>query len=126
MKFVENTVIEFFDDERKSIGTERILWISPDKLQVVIIDLDNKSSLPDMRSYESLEESLSCNRARILEIDPYNIAIGLYEPSLKNLQSRDKAWNLIHEFVLNEPDIYDARLRNAMINDYIDRMEKER
>ncbi|WP_340397445.1 hypothetical protein NST50_29675 [Paenibacillus sp. FSL E2-0202] len=124
MKFVENTVIEFFDDERKSIGTERILWISPDKLQVVIIDLDNKSSLPDMRSYESLEESLSCNRARILEIDPYNIAIGLYEPSLKNLQSRDKAWNLIHEFVLNEPDIYDARLRNAMINDYIDRMEK--
>jgi putative transposase len=125
MLFVENQIIEFFDDERNSIKIERILWISPNKKQVVTINLDKQSSLPEWTTYQSIEQSLLDNRARIFEVDPYSSAIGLQEPSESNVKVRDKAWDLIHEFVLDEPDIYDSRLRGVLINDYIDRMNKK-
>lgn len=123
MEIIENKVIEYFDDERRVIRTERILWISPDKQQVAIINLDNKSSLPEWTRYQSIEEDLSSIKGRILEVDPYSQIVSMEEPSKKNLQSRDKAWALIHDFVMEEPDIYDPRLRGAMINEFIASME---
>ncbi|WP_219834242.1 Mu transposase C-terminal domain-containing protein [Paenibacillus sp. R14(2021)] len=119
MDLVENTIIEYFDEENRSTKTERILWISHNKEQVVIIDLDEKSSLPEWISYAIVVDSLSQNRARILEGDPYIAALAFKSPTQKNIKSRDKAWSLIHDLVLDEPDIYDSKLRGIMISEYI-------
>ena len=83
MEIIENKVIEYFDDERRVIRTERILWISPDKQQVAIINLDNKSSLPEWTRYQSIEEDLSSIKGRILEVDPYSQIVSMEEPSKK-------------------------------------------
>ncbi|MBV6716561.1 Mu transposase C-terminal domain-containing protein [Paenibacillus chitinolyticus] len=122
---VENAIIEYFYEERRSIKTQRILWISPDRLQVVTFDLDNQSSLPEWTSYHSIVESLSLKIARILETDPYMIFEVLKEPSEKSLHSRDKAWSLIGSLVMDEPNIYDEKLRGDMINDFISRKKRE-
>jgi putative transposase len=123
---VENQIIEYFNGDRKSVRTERILWISPDKQHVVTLELDNKSSLPEWSSYQSIVESLTQKGARTLEIDPYSPDMSMEEPSKKNLRSRDRAWDLIRDFVFDEPSIYDPRLRNAMITEYIAKMAEKK
>jgi putative transposase len=124
MELTENMIIEYFDDKRKSIKTERILWISPDKLQAVTFDLEKDSALPEWTTIQGIEESLSLKTARILEMDPYSPKVGEV-PDDKSIQSRDRAWGMIRDFVMDEPDVYDSRLRSTMINEYIQKMDGE-
>lgn len=104
-----NTLIEFKDIELKTIGIERVLWISPDLKNVVLINIDKgKPNFPKVRQFSELMDDLSSLFAIKLSADPYkewNSPESDY--LIKHKKIRDEKWNIIKDYVDNEPYIYD-------------------
>ncbi|WP_167998815.1 Mu transposase C-terminal domain-containing protein [Desulfitobacterium metallireducens] len=112
-----NSIIEWQDDNR-NITVERILWVSPNCSQLVIIDISDLSHLPEFREYKEIEAALEHGIARKLSIDPYsNFMRPVENISENSLKNRDKAWNIISNIVEIEPDIYDERRRGKLIDE---------
>lgn len=113
---VVNSIIAWLDETSRISSIERILWISPDKTKVVVINIDDLNHLPDFREFDQVIDSLENGLARKLEVDPYTKFISPNEQFLKKHQKlRDEAWGIISNIVDKEPDIYDSRRRGEII-----------
>jgi hypothetical protein len=115
-----NSLIEYRNKELKTISIERVLWISEDlsTLIVIRIDEEEKTPSPQFKNYHEIIELLETPFAIKLEIDPY---MELNSPSPEYLDNhkhiRDAKWNLIKDYVDNEPYIYDPPTLKEIINE---------
>ena len=79
MKIVENSVLEFFNEKKQRFRVVRVLWISLDKSQLVLFDLNKENSLPEWAEMKAITESIVGKNARVLE----NV-IPFYQRTLRN------------------------------------------
>ena len=129
MNIFENVILELFDQEHNFIALQRILWISQDKKDVVVVDItdDKKMKYPFFRTYDDITEELESGRERVIDIDPDLRLISPDEEYLLRYKvSRDEKWNVIKEIVIQEPDIYISKMRGKLVTDAEERSGKHK
>lgn len=109
MSVYVNSLIKYFDSDFNTKCVERVLWISIELDQIVLIRIDQKESpYPEFKSYHETIQILDTPFAIILEDDPYS---DLNSPSKEYLEKhqskRDEKWEIIKNHVDYEPYIYD-------------------
>ena len=114
-----NILIEFRNNELETISIERVLWISPDLKDVVLFNIDKElPHVPTLKSTSELEEVLSTPYASILKFDPYKALNAPEQDYLeKHKKTRDIRWEIIKDYIENEPYIYDPDLLKMMISE---------
>jgi len=97
MEIITNMLIKWIsEDDSKQQVTERILHISPDGEEIILIDVSAKNALPVRRFREELDLAYSVADLRIIEVDAYAQLPGPYDViEEKHTKRRDKAWSLI-------------------------------
>lgn len=113
-----NSLIEWVEEEYM----ERVLWIDSNNDDCFIIRLNEigkeQTHFPEPRKVESITSAIAESRAIVRTKDPYE-RFKLPDP-VKNknaYESRESAWELIRTIIQDEPDIYDPRLRWAIVSD---------
>ncbi len=118
MEIITNMLIRWIgeDDSERQV-TERVLYISPDGKEIVLIDVSAKNALPVRRFREELELAYSVADLRIIEVDIYTQLPGPNDKiPEKYRQIRDKAWSLIEPLVEELGiGIYESSVRGKKI-----------
>ncbi|MCE0453034.1 Mu transposase C-terminal domain-containing protein [Brevibacillus sp. AF8] len=120
MQIVENTIVAFSDQLEMKEILERVLWISPDRTEVVLINIVNKNKIdfPYFRQYSEIEHLIEDGFARIIHVDPDLKLIAPDEDYLqKHKKSQEAKWEIIKDIVSKEPDIYLKEHRGQLIRD---------
>ncbi len=104
MKLTINLLVEWHaigSDDRAHV--ERVLWVSPSARELVVIDIFNRTALPQLRSCDEVEYALIAGTASILGTDPFAT---LLRPEgdidAKHRVYRDNAWDLIAPLVSDD------------------------
>ena len=129
MLIVENNVIEIFDSEMNIDSVQRILWISPNREDLVVVDIkDNKNmQYPFFRKYEEVVTEIMEENARLIEVEPDLRLISPDEDYLNKYKaSRDAKWNIIKGIVCQEPEIYISEKRGKLVSEIKDRTGKSK
>jgi len=104
MSLYVNSLLDYRDDEAKLTDCERVLWIDRDKDVVVTISILNKKGVPKLKCFSSLELDIKNGTVSKREYDPYTTFMVPEEKlTIKEIQIRDHAWELIREMVEIEP-----------------------
>ncbi|MFC8689555.1 Mu transposase C-terminal domain-containing protein [Brevibacillus porteri] len=115
---VVNSIIAWLDGDSKITSIERVLWVSPDMTDIVVINIGNMSHLPKFKDFDQVIDALENGMAKKLKVDPYAKFISHNEVFIKKHQKlRDEAWGIISNIVEEEPDIYDSRRRGELITE---------
>lgn len=125
LKILENTIINFKKADGSEI-LERILWISSDRSEVVLVNIDNEDQMvfPYFRGYNDLESQIDEGYARIIRIDPDIRMLAPEESYLqKHMASRDRKWEIIKDIVHQEPEIYIDKSRGKLVRDTCEKHE---
>ncbi|MCM3006710.1 Mu transposase C-terminal domain-containing protein [Priestia koreensis] len=120
MSIYENQILESDNENLDLVTLQRILWISPDNTNIVVIDItDNKDmKLPFFRTYEDIKYQIESGRERTIEIDPDLRIIFPYDEYLNKYKlERDEKWGIIKDIVVQEPDIYFSEIRGKLIKE---------
>lgn len=118
MEIITNMLIKWIsEDDCEQQAPERVLHISPDGKEIILINVSAKNALPVRRFREDLELSYSVGDLRIIEADLYD---QLPEPhdliEEKYTKRRDKAWSLIQPLVEELGSaIYESSVRGKKI-----------
>ncbi len=104
MKLTINLLVEWHavgsDD---TAHVERVLWAIPSAREIVVIDIFNRTALPQFRSEDDVEHALLAGTASILGTDPF---AALLRPEddidAKHRIYRDSAWDLIAPLVTDD------------------------
>lgn len=127
MHIFENTIIAFNGLSTDEVILERVLWISLDKSQVVLIDINNKDDMkfPYFRSYSDLIQEIEDEHARTFTIEPDLKLLAPDEEYLKKYEgNRDEKWHIIKSIVTKEPEAYLPEYRGQLIKEAMDRTGK--
>lgn len=116
LNFFVNEILKDVIDHR----IYRILWIDDDNTIAFIIDLNNDKALPVKRIISEMREDIITGNIIKLKDDPF-IVNTIEEYTQKHIDTRDQAWQIIKEMVLDEPGIYEKSIRAA----YIKKAKKE-
>lgn len=120
LQIVENSIIELLDVEDERISIQRVIWISTDLKEVVVIDISDKKKidLPFIRTYEEILNEIQEESSRLVEFEP-DLRLISPEPTYLNQYKgeRDKNWNVIKEIVVQEPDIFISKKRGPLVKD---------
>lgn len=125
----ENNVIELLDIELEPESLLRILWISPDKMEIILVEINDhkKMKLPFFRNYNEIVNEIEGGKARVLEIDPDLRLISPNEDYLRKYKDqRDENWDVIKDIVIKEPDIYVSKYRGKLINEVVEKIGKSK
>ncbi|WP_052092331.1 Mu transposase C-terminal domain-containing protein [Paenibacillus sp. FSL H7-0357] len=103
---------------------ERILWINPSYTECYVIRLNSPFEeqvfFPHLRQVEAISSALNEDAAIVRQIDPYvRFNVSSLSPSTVKQEENNKAWELIKDLVVDEPDIYNEKLRWAAICDHM-------
>lgn len=109
-----NDLIEWVDDAGES-RVERIVWIDENHIIAFIFDINTNKSLPAAKRISEIEEAISEGLALKLKSDPWFKIITEDNLSEKEIEIRDKIWNIIADLVEQEPEIYDRKLRGSLV-----------
>ena len=101
----------------------RILWISDEKNLVVTIQLNVNTSIPDIYEYSDWQNQLSTNELQLI-VDPHLQLRTTTNPTEKQKNKRDEAWDIIAKLVLKEPDIYFKKERGLLIKEAVEASNK--
>jgi hypothetical protein len=118
LEIIENNIIELLDHGLNHVSLLRVLWISPDKKDVVVVDIsdDKNMKYPFFKEYEELVNEINKGMSKVLHTDPDLRLISPAEEYLeKYKESRDSNWNVIKEIVIKEPDIYISDTRGKLV-----------
>ncbi|MED4698231.1 Mu transposase C-terminal domain-containing protein [Lysinibacillus capsici] len=92
--------------------TYRILWIDSGYVIAYVIDINDAKATPFIMKISEIEERIN-NAIYVVEISK---SISLKRiPTQKDLNHRDKTWEMIKEIVNLEPDIYMKDRRHKLI-----------
>ncbi|MYL34959.1 DDE-type integrase/transposase/recombinase [Pontibacillus yanchengensis] len=115
-----NSIIEWLDQDQNRITIERVLWISPELNNVIVIKIDKGQDLPFSRSYSEILYALNTLKARKLKVDPNNMLMEVNKEYIEiHKDKRDKAWSVIKDIVTIEPNIYLRDERGELIRECI-------
>ncbi|WP_197260847.1 hypothetical protein [Brevibacillus laterosporus] len=108
MNFFVNEILQDVSDEKLF----RILWIDDGNIITYIIELNNEKALPYKTTIKSLSEEILIGSLKKIKEDPF--ANKPYEniPE-KYIDLRNQAWNVIKDMVVDEPKIYDKKVRTS-------------
>ena len=105
MKLFVNMLLEWQNDTA-DLNIERILWIDPSYTVAVTIRLQDPKALPIRQKCQELEEAISAQQARILEVDPYGSLLKTENTITEKHKSyRDKAWEIIEPLIGAHPAV---------------------
>ncbi|WP_052414749.1 transposase [Paenibacillus sp. RS8] len=125
----QNSIISFNKvDLVKKRSLERVLWIAPDRSQVVLINIDDKKKVPfpHFRQYNDLLTQLEDKAVTIESVDPDLRLIVPDELYLsKYSKRRDEKFAIIESIVSKEPDIYIRELRGKLVKEAAETFNKE-
>ncbi|WP_165507114.1 DDE-type integrase/transposase/recombinase [Bacillus sp. SYJ] len=117
-----NTVIQWKEGSERD-EFERILWLSRDDNLAVIFPLTPSVSAKTFPQYcvlSEIEGAIKDGIAVQRTIDPY--ARLADSDLLKRFgDKKDEAWSRIKDIALDEPDIYNPKLRGKMIQELVDK-----
>ncbi|MWC27179.1 Mu transposase C-terminal domain-containing protein [Paenibacillus sp. MMS18-CY102] len=116
-----NAVLEWIDDQLQVRSLERVLWIDPCNDRLIVIDLDKTGALPVEREMSQVNKAVTDGLVIKRSVDPYAKLISESQIKEKDKQTRDRWWSLIESIVSDVPDIYDPRLRGAMVAQIVDK-----
>lgn len=102
MNFFINEILQDVTNDKIS----RILWIDDNNTIAYIIDLNDDKALPVKRMILEIREEIVTGSLIKLKEDPF-IVNTIEEYTQKHIDSRDQAWQIIKEMVLDEPGIYE-------------------
>lgn len=97
--------------------TLRILWIDPRQRHAYLFDVAGQDSEVERWTLARIHADLAAGRAARVASDPYLMLLGdsEHQPAVKHLALRDRAWQIIAPLVAQEPAIYQAHLRGALV-----------
>ncbi|MEK4299304.1 Mu transposase C-terminal domain-containing protein [Oceanobacillus sp. FSL W8-0428] len=90
------------------------MWIDDNNTIAYIIDLNDDKALPVKRMILEIREEIVTGSLIKLKEDPF-IVNTIEEYTQKHIDSRDQAWQIIKEMVLDEPGIYEKNIRATYI-----------
>lgn len=94
----------------------RILWIDSNNSIMYILELNNSKAFPEKKIVpEVLEFIITDEWKKIEDSKFYTMSTIQYEE--KHKESRDSAWRIIKDIVIQEPNIYEKHLRTKLVND---------
>ena len=96
----------------------RVLWISPDRKDVYVFDLETQA-MPELIQYSTLQKQIVNGLFSVLETDPYFMLVIEEQLSEIKRQTRDRIWELMLTLVSDEPRILDKRERNIILAESI-------
>lgn len=117
-----NTVVEWKSNNADEKGyIERILWTDPLQDIVVTIALEDEKAMPQIRTLEEYTGNLVDQKHRVIDwLASKSLLVSEDSISEKNKQIRDKAWQAIGSIVVQEPDIYNPKLRGVLVAEIIE------
>lgn len=110
-----NMIVEWLETDIDSPLKERVLWIDPCGDAVYVIDINNATSLPILRTRLEIETALNDETAIRLAIDPFTRLVAPVNVPIKHLEVRDRSWEKISRLVTQEPQIYLEEWRKRLI-----------
>lgn len=110
LNFFINEILQDVTDNR----LYRILWIDEENKISYIIDLNDDKALPVKRIISEMREDIVTGNVIKLKDNPF-IVNTIEEYTQKHIDTRDQAWKIIKEMVLDEPGIYEKNIRTAYI-----------
>jgi|GEM_PF-90147 len=107
---------------------ERVLWVCPQRKDVVAISLDEKRKpLPIFRLMEDLNDAMEHDLAFRRLVDPYAKYAKPDEDFLeKHKGTRDRSYKIIMDIAKKEPDIYFPETRGRLIREAAEEHDAER
>ena len=120
MFIFQNSVIELLNHELETDQIIRVLWISPGKEEVYVVNITDKKNMryPYSIKFQELSIDLEEGRAKVLEFDP---DLRLISPDEEYLQrykaNRDTNWEVIKDIVNQEPKIYLSEYRGSLVEE---------
>ncbi|MBT2639378.1 Mu transposase C-terminal domain-containing protein [Bacillus sp. ISL-39] len=110
MEIYSNEILVYVTDGKKY----RVLWVDPNNQYTFLIDIEDNKALPLIRKVNDIvediiQETIIKERKSSLMIDSED-GIGK-----RALEIRDKAWDIIKDAVIQEPNIYIAEKRGKII-----------
>ncbi|KMY33992.1 DNA-binding protein [Lysinibacillus xylanilyticus] len=106
MNFYVNEILNEVQDNKYY----RILWIDEGNKIAYIIDLNDDKALPIKRRISEMKEDILTGTIKKMKEDPY-ITNGDEEYSKKHIDTRNRAWEVIKDMVVDEPNIFDKQIR---------------
>ncbi|MFL0248427.1 DNA-binding protein [Candidatus Clostridium stratigraminis] len=115
MDIAINSVIKYISASEQPT-LEVILWIESQSNSIITFELNNNTSIPQIKELSHIKALLISKE--IIIIDNPNIN-PICEENIteKHKQIRDNRWNLIKDIVFCEPDIYIKSKRGKIIKD---------
>ena len=113
-----NDLIEWLNESEQST-VERIIWIDENYTLAFIFDINTNKGVPYPKRISEIEEAIDEGYALKLKSDPWLKIVKDDELSDKELEIRNRAWNTISNLVLQEPDIYDRKIRGSLVTNAI-------
>jgi hypothetical protein len=126
---VENNILELLNIELKPEALQRVLWISPDRKDVIVVDIIDKKKMkyPFSRNYDDIVNEIQEGMVRIIEIDPDLRLISPDEDYLNKFRvERDANWNVIKDLVDKEPEIYISKKRGSLVKNTLEKTGKSK
>jgi len=106
LNFYVNEILLEVQDQRHY----RILWIDEGNIVAYIIDLNDEKALPIKRMISEMKDDVVTGNVKKEKEDAYIVNSNL-EYSQKHLDTRNRAWEIIKDMVIDEPNIFDKNFR---------------
>ena len=119
-----NDLIEWRDESGET-KVERIVWIDENYIIAFIFDINTNKGVPYPKRISEIEEAISEGYVLKLKSDPWLKIVTEDNLSDKELEIRNRAWNVIADLVQQEPDIYDRAFRGSLVKEAIASSEKK-
>ncbi len=110
---VVNNLISYNTENNEEV-VERVLWLDDVRDIGFFIDI-HSNRFPYAKTISEVEEAINAGNANILSEDPFTRVINEGNISEKHIIARDKAWEMIKDIVVLEPQIYDSSERRRYI-----------
>jgi hypothetical protein len=125
----ENTILELFNSNFNTESIQRILWISPNEEDVVVVEINDKDNMkyPLFRKYNEIINEINEGRERIIETEPDLRFLSPDDEYLNRYKSsRDANWDIIKDIVHQEPSIYIPAERGKLVKDTVEKTGKHK
>lgn len=93
---------------------ERVIWIDEGNIIAFLYDIAADTGFPALRKISELQKEISSG-ILVKDIDPYNRVIDEDSLTPKEINIRDKSFEIIENLISNEPDIYYAQKRGSLV-----------
>jgi len=113
-----NTLIEYLNRPEEGKSTfERVLWMNPAGEETFVISCSDEKGLPVVRKVIDIENALKDQEAIKRTVDPFLRDLSPDSDFLKKHgPARDRAWELIKDLVVREPEIYLTKGRGRLVH----------